>query len=248
MAGSRSLFCKGCWQHMRVPIPIRGPFSLPLRLLGVKVSRMNPNLCTICETMFTKVKRKKQITIPATVFFADLRGYTEISEAAASGDVVDMLHGFYDECASAIWNRDGIVNKFIGDAVLAIFNFPIMREDHVRQAVIAAVEIQQRCSERKRLAVGGASMGVGIGIHTGPASIGEVGMAYKDFTIIGPVVNTASRIQGAANAGEVLVSKEVYERVADLFPNPESRVCHLKGIEQPLTLYHLKSRSEQPGT
>ena len=241
MANSHSLFCKGCWQHMRLPIPIRGPFSLPLRLLGVKISRMNPNLCTICETMFTKVKRKKQVIIPATVLFADLRGYTTISEAATSSDVVDMLHGFYDGCASAVWERDGIVNKFIGDAVLAIFNFPIMREDHVQQAVIAALDIQQRCSQRKRLVVGGVSVGVGIGIHTGPASIGEVGMACKDFTIIGSVVNTASRIQGTANAGEVLVSNEVYQLVADLFPNSESRVCQLKGIEQPLTLHHLIS-------
>ena len=244
MEHSHSLICKGCWQHMRLPIPIRGPFSLPLRLLGVRISRMNPNLCTICETMFTKVKRRKQVIIPATVLFADLRDYTSISESAASSDVVDMLHGFYDECASAIWERDGIVNKFIGDAVLAIFNFPIMREDHVRQAVLAGLDIQQRCSQRKKLLVGsgGSSMGVGIGIHTGPASIGEVGMAYKDFTIIGPVVNTASRIQGVAKAGEVLVSEEVYQLVADLFPNAESRVRQLKGIEQPLTLHQLKSQ------
>ena len=244
MKHSHSLICKGCWQHMRLPIPIRGPFSLPLRLLGVKISRMNPNLCTICETMFTKVKRRKQVIIPATVLFADLRGYTTISEASASSDVVDMLHGFYDECASAIWERDGIVNKFIGDAVLAIFNFPIMREDHVRQAVLAGLDIQRRCSQRKKLVVGsgGASVGVGIGIHTGPASIGEVGMAYKDFTIIGSVVNTASRIQSTAKAGEVLVSNEVYQLVADLFPNAESRVCQLKGIEQALTLHHLKSQ------
>ncbi len=244
MPKSHSLFCKGCWQHMRIPIPIRGPLSLPLRLLGVKISRMNPNLCTICETMFTKVKRRKQVIISATVLFADLRGYTTMSEASASSDVVDMLHGFYDECASAIWERDGIVNKFIGDSVLAIFNFPIMREDHVRQAVIAGLDIQQRCSQRRGLVVGsgGAAVGVGIGIHTGSASIGEVGTAYKDFTIIGPVVNTASRIQGAANAGEILVSKEVYQLVADLFPNSESRVCQLKGIEQPLTVYRLMSR------
>jgi class 3 adenylate cyclase len=202
---------------------------------------MNPNLCTICETMFTKVKRKKQVIIPATVLFADLRGYTTISEGAASSDVVNMLHGFYDECASGIWERDGIVNKFIGDAVLAIFNFPIVREDHVRQAVMAARDIQQRCSQSKRLVVGSkeASVGVGIGIHTGEASIGEVGTAYKDFTIIGAVVNMASRIQGAAKAGEILVSKEVYQLVGDLFPNSESRVCQLKGIEQPATVYRL---------
>ena len=235
------MFCKGCWQHMHAPVPIRGPLSIPLRLLGVRVSRMNPNLCNICETMFTRVKRKKQVIIPATVLFADLRGYTSMSEGAASGDVVEMLHGFYDECAEGIWERDGIVNKFIGDAVLAIFNFPILREDHVRQAVLAAQDIQRRCSQKKKLAVGmeGAPVGVGIGIHTGQASIGEVGTAYKDFTIIGPVVNLASRIQGAAKAGEILVSEDVYQSVGDLFPNAESRSCQLKGIEQPVTVRRL---------
>ena len=90
--------------------------------------------------MFTKVKRKKQLIIPATVFFADLRGYTNLSQGTDSAEVVGMLHEFYDECAAAVWGRDGIVNKFIGDAVLAIFNFPIMREDHVQQAVAVGLE------------------------------------------------------------------------------------------------------------
>jgi adenylate cyclase len=126
---------------MHMPIPIRGPLSIPFKLLGIKISRMNPNLCNICETMFTKVKRKKQLIIPATVFFADLRGYTNLSQGADSEEVVGMLHEFYDECAAAVWERDGIVNKFIGDAVLAIFNFPILREDHVRQAVLAAAKM-----------------------------------------------------------------------------------------------------------
>ncbi len=243
MAISRTLFCKGCWQHMRMPIPIRGPLSIPLRLLGIRVSRMNPNLCTICETMFTRVKRKKQVIIPATVLFADLRGYTSMSQGAASGDVVDMLHGFYDECAAAIWERDGIVNKFIGDAVLAIFNFPIMREDHVQQAVLAAQDIQRRWSQSRASVVGrgGAFLGTGIGIHTGLASIGEIGTAYKEFTITGPVVNMASRIQGAAKAGEILVSKEVYALVADDFPNAESRECQLKGIELSVTVHPLST-------
>src|SRR5262249_1010336 len=174
MPGTRTTLCKGCWQHMHVPVPIRGPLSLPLRLLGVRISRMNPNLCNICETMFTRVKKKKQIIIPATVLFADLRGYTQVSAAAQSSDVLNMLHAFYDECAAAVWERDGIVNKFIGDAVLAIFNFPILREDHVRQAVDAAQEIRRRCSQANKLLVGSdVALGVGIGVHTGMASIGE---------------------------------------------------------------------------
>jgi adenylate cyclase len=246
MSTSQSMICKGCWQHMHIPIVIRGPVSIPFRLLGIKTSQMNPNLCTICETMFTKVKRKKQLIIPATILFADLRGYTSLSQGTETEEVVGMLHDFYDACASAVWERDGIVNKFIGDAVLAIFNFPIMREDHVRQAVLAAIELQTRCSEKKRLMVINADrkaclVGVGVGIHTGHASIGEVGRAYKDFTIIGSVVNMASRIQGTAKPGEILVTEEVYGQVADLFPGSESRTYQLKGIETPVKAYMLRS-------
>jgi len=230
---------------MRMPIAIRGPLSIPFRALGIKISQMNPNLCTICETNFTKVKKKKQIVIPATIMFADLRGYTSLSEKTEGAEVVRMLHGFYDECASAIWERDGIVNKFIGDAVLAIFNFPIVREDHVRQAVLAGMEIQKRCMEKQNLTIRTAegkdlSTGVGIGIHTGNASIGEVGTAYKDFTIIGSVVNLASRIQGAANLGEVLVTEAVYRKVQDLFPQAEIRTFQLKGIDEPVNGYVLR--------
>jgi adenylate cyclase len=241
MSQSHSVICKGCWQHMRVPIPIRGPLSIPLRMIGVRISRMNPNLCNICETMFTKVKRRKQIVVPATVLFADLRGYTAMSQDAASGDVIDMLHGFTDECAAAVWERDGIVNKFIGDSMLAIFNFPIVRDDHVEQAALAAQDIQRRWAKRRGLAAarGDTSIGLGIGIHTGMASIGEIGTAYKDFTIIGPVVNMAARIQREAGAGEILASSDVYAQVASVFPSSESREHHLKGIEAPVILHPL---------
>jgi adenylate cyclase len=236
MNSTQTRICKGCWQHMRVPIPLRGTLSLPLRLLGVRVSRMNPNLCTICETMFTRVKRRKQIVVPATVLFADLRGYTALSQATESDDVVNLLDGFTDECARAVWERDGIVNKFIGDAMLAIFNFPILREDHVQQAVEAARDIQRRWAERaERLALDGrAEVGLGIGIHTGSASIGEIGTAYKDFTIIGPVVNMASRLQSVAQAGEILMSTAVSEQLPSAFRNSRPRECQLKGIDVPV--------------
>jgi len=236
---------------MHVPIPIRGPLSIPFKLFGIKTSRMNPNLCTICETMFTKVKRRKQLIIPATIFFADLRGYTNLSQGTGSEEVVGTLNEFYDECAAAVWERDGIVNKFIGDAVLAIFNFPIMRDDHVRQAVLAAIDLQERCSEKKKLMMingegKACTVGVGIGIHTGLASIGEVGTAYKDFTIVGSVVNLASRIQGTAKPGEILVTEEVYREVADLSPTSEGCDYQLKGIEAPVKAYPLTSGATRP--
>jgi adenylate cyclase len=211
---------------------------------------MNPNLCTICETNFTKVKKKKQITIPTTVMFADVRGYTSLSETVETTEMANVLHCFYDECASAIWERDGIVNKFIGDAVLAIFNFPIMREDHVRQAVLAGVELQKKCCEKKELVLAGLDgeempIAVGIGIHTGDTSIGELGTSYKDFTAIGPVVNLASRIQGQAKPGEILVTGDVYCQVEDLFPDADTRICELKGIEKPVKTYALRTSPDE---
>ena len=239
---TKANICQGCWQQMHVPIPIRGPLSLPFRAVGIKISQMHPNLCTICETMFTRVKRQKQVVISTTVLFADLRGYTEACEKAEGLNVSDVLHGFYDECAAAVWERDGIINKFIGDAALAIFNFPLCRDDHVERAVQAGIDIQRRCTEKHRLMSSDSNaspMKIGVGIHTGQASIGEVGTAYKDFTIVGAVVNMASRIQHAAQSGEVLVSEDVYRHVEGLFPRAESRSAMLKGIEKPVKTYVL---------
>ena len=245
MSVSKSMICKGCWQHMHLPTPIRGPFAIPFKMIGIRVSQMNPNLCTMCEKNFTSVKKKKQVVIPATILFADLRGYTNISQQSESHEILEMLHGFYDECASVVWERDGIINKFIGDALLAIFNFPIMRKDHVRQAVLAGMELQRRCKEKKISVTNSLGeetlIGVGVGIHTGETSIGEVGTAYKDFTAIGPVVNLASRMQGAASIGEVLVTEEVYEQVVDIFPGLETQTFHLKGIGQPVKAYVMPS-------
>ncbi len=107
------------------------------------------------------------------------------------------------------------------------------------------MEIQKRCGEKRNLTITTSegkdvSIGIGVGIHTGTASIGEVGTAYKDFTIIGPVVNLASRIQGAAKIGEVLVTEAVYRQVEDLFPQAEIRTCQLKGIEEPVKAYLLR--------
>ena len=237
------LICKGCWQHMKMPIPLKGPLSIPFRIVGIRPSQMNPNLCTICKTNFTRVKRRKQIVVPTTILFADVRGYTSLSETLGAEKMAELLHCFYDNCTSAIWERDGIVNKFIGNAALAIFNFPIVRDDHVKQAVLAAMDLLKACDEQKELMIDGddVSMGVGIGIHTGEASIGELGSSYKEFTAIGPVVNLASRIQGRAEPGEVLVTEEVYREVEDEYPGAEMRVCELKGVDESVNGYVLKA-------
>src|SRR3954452_10146539 len=148
MATPQAIICKGCWCQMRVPVPIRGPLSLPLRLFGIRRSRMNPNLCTVCELMFKVVMRRRNIQAELTILFADLRGYTELSGTLEAGRVQELLDVFYDECAGAIWEHDGLLNTTIGDAVMSIFNFPIARPAHARQALAAPRDIQRRCSAR----------------------------------------------------------------------------------------------------
>jgi adenylate cyclase len=233
--------CQGCWEHMHMPTAIRGPFSVLYRALGIKKSKMHPNLCTFCENNFAKIMKHKQIPVSTTILFADIRGYTDLSQQIEASKLNDLLYHFYDRCSAAIWERDGIVNKFIGDAVLAIFNFPLIRKEHVQNAVSAAVQLQQNCKHLKE-EVGLSdvqTLGVGIGIHTGESYIGEVGTTYKDFTAIGPVVNLTSRLQGAAGIGEIMVTEEVFNEVKHQFPNAQRKILTLKGIHNPVNGYVL---------
>ena len=242
MTPHHAKICKGCWQQMHVPVPLHGVFSVPFRLFGIRPSRMNPNTCTICELMFTKVMKARKITIDATILFADLRGYTSLSQSQSSEAVSGLLDAFYDECAHAIWEHDGLLNKTIGDAVMAIFNFPIRQGDHPRQAVLVAQDIQRRWNARREmlcaeLGLARAELGVGIGIHCGELSFGEFGRSHRDLTAIGTVVNLASRAQSAAAAGEILVTQAIYDRAQSELASSRPQQRELKGFEEPTTLY-----------
>ena len=204
-AQSHSMICKGCWQHMRMPIPIRGPLSIPVRLLGVKISRMNPNLCNICETMFTRVKRQEadhraarrccSLTSAATRLCRraprQARSPTCCTASPTSAPrpsgsaTASSTSSSATRCSPSSTSRSCATITCAGGAG--------------RPGYPAALGETQRA---RRAAGTASALGLGIGIHTGMASIGEIGTAYKDFTIIGPVVNMASRIQGAGQAPE----------------------------------------------
>lgn len=234
--------CKGCWQQMHMPVPLRGVASVPFRLFGIRPSRMNPNLCTICELMFSKVMKARKVTIDATILFADLRGYTNLSQSVSHDAMSGLLDAFYDECAGAVWASDGIVNKTIGDAIMAVFNFPIRHEDHTRLALKAARAIQSRWSARcetlaESASLKGRELGVGVGIHCGELSFGEFGRSHRDVTAIGTVVNLASRAQSVAGAGMILVTQAVYDRAKSDLADSQARDYQLKGFESPIKLF-----------
>lgn len=232
--------CLGCWDQMRVPIPIRGPLALPFRAFGITRSKMNPNICTICERSFRYVKKKRHVTASATILFADIRGFTGLSERIDPVRLGDIVSLFQDRCAQAIWAHDGIVNKQMGDGLMAIFNFPITIKDHAGAAVMAARDIQRQCaaslsglaSDIDGLPESG--LGVGVGIHTGDVEIGEFSSFRSDFTAIGGAVNLAARLESQAAAGEILVSPETAAQARDLLAGSHTRLLSLKGIEQPV--------------
>jgi adenylate cyclase len=232
----------GCWQQLHLPVPLRGVAALPFRMFGIRPSRMNPNTCTVCEMMFTKVMRATKISVDVTVLFADLRGYTALSQSLSADQMAALLGVFYDECAAAIWDYDGLLNKTIGDAIMAIFNFPIRHQHHAARAVEAARDIQRRCEAQRRLLAGSLdcdedALGVGIGIDSGTVSFGEFGRSHRDLTAIGTVVNTAARAQSAAQAGQVLVTQAVRDRSGSSLAASEGRLYPLKGIVEPVQLY-----------
>ena len=235
--------CLGCWQILHLPIPIRGPFSVPFRLFGIKPSRMNPNTCTICEMAFSRVMKARAISIDATIMFADLRGYTALTQRIDPAALTSLLDAFYDDCATAIWRYDGLLNKTIGDAVLAIFNFPVRQEDHALEAVLAAREIQQRFSDRREelmrsigLIQEEVEIGVGIGIDSGVTNFGEFGHAHRDLTAVGTVVNRAARAQAVAKTGEILVTSAVRNRTGGVISS-DGNDHILKGFREPITLF-----------
>jgi adenylate cyclase len=239
---SQPLLCKGCWETLKFPVPLRGFASMPFRAVGIRPSRMNPNTCTICETMFERVMKARQIEIDATILFADLRGYTSLSQSQSSGAIASLLDAFYDICGEAIWELDGIINKTMGDAVLAIFNFPMRRKDHAVRAVAAARRIQELWRARREelsRAFGdeAATIGIGIGLDTGQVNFGEFGRTHHDLTAIGTVVNVASRAQSAAAPNEILITAAVREKAGATLPESAGREYQLKGIDGPAKLW-----------
>jgi adenylate cyclase len=232
----------GCWQNLHVPVALRGIASIPFRLVGLSPSRMNPNTCTFCELAFTRIMRARNITIDATVFFADLRGYTTLTRTLPPEAMTELLDTFYDACGNAIWDHDGLLNKTIGDAVMAVFNFPIRRDDHAAQAVLAARDLQATCQAKfaELAATHGLAerdLGVGMGIDSGSVSFGEFGHSHRDLTAIGTVVNMAARAQSAAVPGQILVTKAVHDRSSSLSWQRAANDYQLKGVDAPVSLY-----------
>jgi len=188
--------------------------------------------------------KRKQVT----VLFTDIRGFTSLSEKMQPEEVVDFLNDYFESSTRIIQRRNGTIDKFIGDAVMAIFNAPLETPNHAEAAVLSALEMQEDF-ERQNAAFKkkhpGESLGVGIGINSGEAVVGNVGSkSYVEYTCIGDTVNTASRLQGKAAAGEIVVSQATYALLPQgKYPPARVEEVVVKGKAKPLKVFVLTLKS-----
>ena len=182
----------------------------------------------------------------ATIFFADIRGFTAYAENRNPKTVVAMLNTYFEIATRAILDYGGYVDKFIGDCVLGVFGVPVLRKDHVERAVRAAMELVQQLQQNGRHDNPLLSS-VGIGIHTGRIVSGNIGSQSKmEYTVIGDTVNLASRLSGLAGPGEVLVTDTVYHALGSMIVAAPAGTRSIKGKTAPVETYRITSIKQRP--
>ncbi|MBA3471562.1 MAG: GAF domain-containing protein [Herpetosiphonaceae bacterium] len=179
---------------------------------------------------------------PVTILFADIENFTPYAESHNPEDLITVLNIYLGLAADAVLECGGTLDKFMGDAVMAIFNAPLPQPDHVARAAQAALRLQQLVAEYHALSDGAERLAFRVGIHTGEAVVGNIGtQQVRNYTTIGDVVNTAKRIQEVAGAGEILVSAEVQHSLGASLPLTAIGEVVLKGKTRPQPLYRLRA-------
>ena len=183
--------------------PFHGAGGLMARLVWHGPMRNNPLLCKACFGTLSKHPGGAEVEI--SVVFADVRGSTALAERTSASDYHELIQTYYRVAAAAIDTNDGVIDKFLGDGIMALFIPVIAGENHASRAIDAGRAILAAV-DREGLPTKG--LHVGAGVHTGEAFVGVVGSEEKlDFTALGDTVNIAARLGGLAGPGELLVSR-----------------------------------------
>ena len=182
------------------------------------------------------------------MFFGDIRNYTHISENLSPQAVVKMLNTYLAAVVDAIIANGGIVNKFGGDNVMAIWNAPHSQDQHAFLAVKAALEAQKKVAELQTTNHEAQPIRFGIGINTGKALAGNVGSVGRaEYTVIGDTVNLASRICSATTGGEVWIGSETYVQTKTKFKTEKLEPQSFKGKMEPVQVYRITEWNQENG-
>ena len=232
-------FCNGCAHPLQTaeqapPIDFTKPHSYTPKFLADKI-------LTTRSAMEGERKR-------VTVLFADVAGFTSMSEKLDPEEVHQIMDGCFKILMDEIHNHQGTINQFTGDGVMALFGAPVAIENHAQNACQAALAIQ--CAIKnysKELATKyGFEFKMRIGLNTGPVIVGSIGDDLRmDYTAIGDTTNLAARMESMAEAGSILVSPITYKRVGQQFTFEPLGKMSIKGKEKPLNAYALGGQTEK---
>ena len=177
-----------------------------------------------------------------TVVFADLSSFTEMTDRLGATTTYSVVDEFLRLASTTLTSHGAFIDKYIGDAVMALFNVPIKRADHAAGAVAASAKLQELLPELSaRL---GVPLQASIGIASGFARVGRLGSDdIKDYTAIGDAVNQAARLQAQAGPTEILVSQDVYREVASAYSSVAPETLALKGFPQRAVAYRLNGEA-----
>lgn len=201
--------------------PFGGIGGRVMRRVGYGPSRKNPTLCVTC---FEKAPMGG-VEMEIGVLFADVRGFTAMAEEMDPKAVAELLNRFY-ECASRILGRSAVIDKLVGDEVMALYIPQLFRGDGWEHDMLRDAQ--------DLLQAVGSWLRIGVGLDVGDAYVGNVGSGeVKDFTALGDVVNTAARLQASAEAGQIAMSGRLFDRLPEPPAGATERTLELKGKQQP---------------
>lgn len=187
-------------------------------------------------------------SVQVTVLFSDIRNFTTVSEKLNAHEVVEMLNAYFSRTTEPILIEGGMVNKFIGDAVMAIFGSPVRHPDHARRALRAALQMAKEAEDFKRWMRerfperGLPEFGIGIGVHSGEAVIGDIGSVKRtEFTAIGDTVNAASRLEGVTKEMHcvLVASKACVDAAGEGVITGKQETIKVKGKDELIEVYEI---------
>jgi adenylate cyclase len=214
--------------------PFQGPGAPVMKLFDRGPWNKNPTICGFCFKQLERGRGGAEIEL--SLLFADIRGSTALGESMGATAFHGLLSRFYESMTQVLVAHDAVVDKFVGDEVVALFIPALAGAEHASRAVEAAREMLKATGHGDPT---GPWAPLGIGIHTGVAYVGVVGEAVTDFTALGDSVNVTARLASAAAGGEILVSDAAFER-SGLTGDLETRRLTLRGRQQALDVRVLR--------
>ncbi len=193
-----------------------------------------------------KAKRIEGERRTVTIAFADLSGFTALSETMDAEDIAGVINQFFDRMVKIVFKYGGSVDKFLGDALMVLFGAPVAHHDDPERAVRACLDMQEEMNRFNAEKKFDPPLGMSIGVNTGPVVALNVGSDERmEYTVIGDAVNLAARLEAVSTRGETIISNFTYEKVSDVIEAERRPSVRVKGKRKPIVIYLVKGVRER---